>query len=207
MTNKLYFVPEDWYTGPNCQKRNAKITQIKDYSDYPVLGYELGNWLWDKTEIMTVSDELLKTSDYTFTFWMYGGENDRLDEVCELHIIRDGNYNKCEKYKLNRNHTVPVKRVNGWKLFEITFSTAKAEEIELRFVVMGAETKIIPAGDASDYLSLPDDPEPISAPTKKRTIIKSKLLKIAAAVVTVLAVSAVIFSLIKQIRSRRHINF
>lgn len=207
MKNKLYFVPQAWYPNPECPKNIASIENIKDFDGNETEGFVLGNWLWDRSEISTCCEDLLRNQNYSIIFWLSGGENDRWDEVCELQVIRDGNYEHMEVFKLNRSNTIPLKRYKGWRLYELTFNSRNAAEVELRFAVMGAVTKIIPALDAESYDRIVSEPEPEYKPVSKRRNIKKLIVTLATSVAAVLAVAAIIFTLFKKLRSKKHIKF
>ena len=207
MKNKLYFVPEAWYPNPECPKNSAAIEAVKDFDGSDVQGFVLGNWLWDRSEIMTCCEEMRRRQDYSITFWLSGGENDRWDEVCEFQVIRNEDYEQREVFKLNRSNTIPLKRYNGWRLYELTFNTGNASEIELRFSVTGAVTKVIPALDAESYEHIVSEPEPEYKPVSKRRNIKKFIWTIAGAVAAVIALLAIGVTLFRKISAKKRVKF
>lgn len=118
--------------------------------------YMIGNWNWNWTEILTKPLILPKNTLHTFTFWLNGGENDRNNEVCRFEIVFNNDHENRYTYNLNRNFVKPLKKVNGWELYEIPFITGDNEYTELRFVAQNAPMTILTAKDKSAYADLAD---------------------------------------------------
>lgn len=99
---------------------------------------------------------LEKNTDYSFCFWLNGGENDRGDEVCQLRVVFDGNHDDCLIYKLNRGYIKPLKKYKGWELYDITFNTADSDLTQLKFVAQTAYMAVQPAKAPEEYADLED---------------------------------------------------
>lgn len=155
----FYFEPSLWKPNNDCIDNVSKFMQVENQNGEMVEGCRLGNWKYDWSEIIYELSKFSTNEEYTFTFWIHGGENDRYDEVSELQIIYDHDYNNKIEFPLNRNYTKPIKTYHGYKLYEISFSTKNYKSIQLRFVAMGAILDIIPAGPISEYKHLPEDPD------------------------------------------------
>lgn len=154
---KLFFLPRKWKFNPECQKNKGERTIITDMFGKLSEAFCIGNWGWDWTEIQSEMLVLEKNTDYVFTFWLNGGENDRYQETCQLEIIFDNDKDNSFTYKLNRDIIKPVKRYKGWVLFEIPFKTETNDYTRLKFAVMNAHTAILPALGKEAYANLPDD--------------------------------------------------
>lgn len=192
--NKLFFVPSEWSFNNDCANNVGKRCLVFDIDENLVDGFTIGNWQWDWTEITTDQLLLKKNEDYTFTFFIKGGENDRNDEVCQLQILFDNDYENKEIFKLNRNYIKPYKKHNGWKLYEITFNTGNHDFTQFRFVVMGAITSIIPSEEKEKYTFLTDDIE--QEPKKDKKIIIKKI-------VIAIGVILVILKIVSWIKKRK----
>ena len=118
--------------------------------------YTIGNWGWSWTEIVSKQLTLPKNTLHTFTFWLNGGENDRSDEVCRLEIFFNNDYDGRYTYNLNRSFIKPIKRCNGWELYEIPFRTGDNEYTQLKFIAQRAYMTVLTAQDVSSYKDLPE---------------------------------------------------
>lgn len=158
--NKLYFNAREWSFNKDCTDNVGDRNFINDFNGKLVEVYTIGSWQWQWTEILTKQLTLEKNSEYTFTFWLNGGENDRYDETCQFQILFNNDYEGKYVYKLNRDYIKPVKRYKGWKLFEIPFTTGDNEYTQLRFVSCRAIMTVMASLDKEAYIDLPDD-EPV----------------------------------------------
>ena len=122
--------------------------------------YMIGDWGWNWTEIVSKTLILPKNTLHTFTFWLNGGENDRNNEVCRFEVVFNNDYEGRYTYNLNRNFIKPLKKVNGWELYEIPFRTGDNEYTQLKFVAQAAYMTVMTAKDASEYASIPDSVDP-----------------------------------------------
>jgi hypothetical protein len=157
MDNRLYFNAREWKFNPDCENNVGERTFITGLDGKLVEVYTLGNWGWEWSEITSKQLTLQKNTEYSFTFWLNGGENDRNNEVCRLQIIFNNDYENSLIYKLNRNYIKPLKRYKGWELYEIPFTTEDNEYTELRFVAQAAYMAVMPAKDKEEYADMPDE--------------------------------------------------
>lgn len=116
----------------------------------------IGDWRYNWTEIVTKQLILPKNTTHTFTFWLNGGENDKNDEVCRFVVVYNNDCENCYTYNLNRNFIKPLKKVNGWELYEIPFITGDNEYTQLRFAAMRAYMTVMTAKPKEEYADLPD---------------------------------------------------
>ena len=165
---KLYFEPRKWSFNKACNHNVGSRSFITGPDGVLAEGYMIGDWWNNWTEIVSGTLLLPKNRDCCFTFWLNGGENDRYDEVCRLEIVFNNDYEQRLTYNLNRNYIRPVKKLNGWELYEIPFRTQDNEYTELRFVAQKAYLTILAAKDASAYAGLPDTADPFEEERPQR---------------------------------------
>jgi hypothetical protein len=160
MSNRLYFNAREWNFNQDCANNKGGRCFIDGIDGKLTEVYSIGSWDYDWTEIISKSLALEKNTEYSFCFWLNGGENDRNDEVCQLRVVFDDNYDDCLLFKLNRSYIKPLKRYNGWELYDITFRTCDGPgdycKTQLRFEAMRAVMTIHPAKEPEDYELLPD---------------------------------------------------
>lgn len=165
---KLYFNPRKWSFNQTCKDNVGNRSFITGPDGVLAEAYMIGNWTNAWTEIVSETLLLPKNTDCSFTFWLNGGENDRNDEVCRLEIIFNNNFEQRLNYNLNRNYIPPVKKLNGWELYEIPFRTEDNEYTELRFVAQRAYMTILSAKDVSAYADIPDTVDPFEGERPQR---------------------------------------
>lgn len=164
---KLYFDARQWRFNESCDRNVGNRSFMVGPDGTLAEAYMIGNWSWDWTEI--ISDLLLpKYTDCTFTFWLNGGENDRYNEVCRFEVILDDDYNQRFTFNLNRNFIPPLKKLNGWELYEIPFRTLGNERTQLRFVAQAAYMTVMEAKDAAAYAQFADIPDPFESERPQR---------------------------------------
>ncbi len=166
--NRLYFSARDWSFNKECPNNTGNRSFMQGPDGIINEAYMIGNWSWDWTEIISKPLILPKNIMHTFTFWLNGGENDRNDEVCRFEIIFNNDVDNRYTYNLNRNFIRPLKKVNGWELYEIPFRTGDNEYTQLKFVGMRAFMTILEAKDAAEYADLPDNPDPFEKQRPQR---------------------------------------
>lgn len=154
--NVLYFNAREWTFNKACEDNVGSRSFMNGPDGELAEAFTIGNWDWNWTEIRTKQLVLTKNTPYLFTFWLNGGENDRNDEVCRFEVIFNSDYESRYTYNLNRSFIRPVKRLNGWELYEIPFITGDNEYTELRFVAQRAYMTVMAAKDKSAYDGLPD---------------------------------------------------
>lgn len=157
---KLYFNARNWKFNKDCSHNVGTRSFMQGPDGGLAEAYMIGNWNNDWTEI--VSDTLLlpKDTDCSFTFWLNGGENDRHDEVCRFEIIFNNDWERRYTYNLNRNYIQPLKKLNGWELYEIPFHTLDNEYTQLKFIAQKAYMTVLAAKDAAAYGQYADTPDP-----------------------------------------------
>lgn len=201
----LFFNVTDWHVDKQVPQSVATIKTVRGFDGAEVLTWQLGDWNWNWTTLTSKRD-LEPNTEYIFTFWLNGGENDRGDEVCNLEIFGD-DWDLRTTFKLNRDYILPTLIKNGWYLFCIPFKTDKVGKTTLRFSVSGAITTIAPAQSAVSYENLESDDDDHEKPqrsnvvfengwpddiTKKTSVIKEKLLNNKKRIVKALKVVGVI---------------
>lgn len=88
MTNRLYFNAREWSFNKACERNVGERCFITGIEGKLVEVFTIGNWDYrNYTEIVTKPMTLEKNTDYSFCFWLNGGENDRSDEVCQPKIL------------------------------------------------------------------------------------------------------------------------
>lgn len=164
---RLYFNPRKW----SLNKESAKVGG-RSFMQGPdgelAEAFMIGDWSNSWTEIISETLLLPKNTDCRFTFWLNGGENDKYNEVCRLEVIFNNDFEHCYTYNLNRNFIRPVKKMNGWELYEIPFRTADNEYTQLKFCAQRAYMTVMTAKDASAYESFPDSPDPFEVERPQR---------------------------------------
>lgn len=153
---RLYFNAREWTFNKACEDNVGSRSFMTGPDGELAEAFTIGNWSWDWTEIRTKQLVLPKNTPHTFTFWLNGGENDKNNEVCRFEVVFNSDYENRYTYNLNRNFIQPVKRLNGWELYEIPFITGDNEYTELRFVAQCAYMTVMNAKDKSAYEALPD---------------------------------------------------
>ncbi|MGN0650613.1 MAG: hypothetical protein ACI4KM_09280 [Oscillospiraceae bacterium] len=161
--NRLFFNARDWSFNPDCDNNIGNRSFMQAPDGTLAEAFMIGDWGYNWTEIKSKSFALPKNTLHTFTFWLNGGENDNNNEVCRFEIVfhddyRVGltDYERRFTYNLNRNFIKPIKKVNGWELYEIPFRTGDNEYTQLRFVAQRAYMTVLGAKGAEYYADLPD---------------------------------------------------
>ena len=165
----ILFNPRNWYDNPDSdwsnrcerymyQSPDGKMTEI----------YSLGDWNGNWSEIRSRFIPVDKDTDYTFVFWLNGGENDRYNEVCRMiavytdseeQNIPDEEWRGNYIYKLNRGGVKPIKNIDGWYLFAIELPKPDKRFLELRFAAQNAPMALKTAEEPSAYENLEDRPD------------------------------------------------
>lgn len=171
----LYIEPRSFHPLKACENNVFCRSYITGFLDGRLQeALMLGDWNWNWSEIASEPLELQADTDYVLTFWLNGGENDCYNETCDLRILfTDDAAQEFDRdaeliFKLNRRYIRPLKKVDGWELYEIPFRTENKQYTRLKFVAMRAPMAILPAGDAADYAALEDRPHPLEDQAKQR---------------------------------------
>lgn len=175
----FYLEPKKWKKHPDV--RNTKFdrfSMISPFGDGSAMQdvLAIGDWGSNWCEITNGVAVLEKNTEYRFVFWLNGGENDRSNEVCQLHIIftddpvnmpmSDWENKLC--FKLNRSYIKPIKRCKGWELYSIPFTTAETDFVQFRFVAQNAPMAVMAAESPDHYESLQDDFDPFEGMRPQR---------------------------------------
>lgn len=154
--NRLYFNPRDWALVSDAP---GYRTFIEGPDGILSESFMIGDWGWNWTEIASNTLTLEKHTKYEFVFWLNGGENDQNNETCQFAVLFDGDYDGRLIYNLNRSYIKPLKKVSGWELYCIPFTTGDNENTQLRFMAMRAPMTVMSAGDPEGYTDLADSPD------------------------------------------------
>lgn len=152
----LYFNAREWHFNKECKDNTGSRSFMMGPDGTLTEAFTIGNWTWNWTEICSKQLTLAKNTPHMFTFWLNGGENDRNNEVCRFEVIFNNDHENRYTYNLNRSFIQPVKRLNGWELYEIPFVTGDNEYTELRFVAQYAYMTVMAAKDKFEYADFPD---------------------------------------------------
>lgn len=152
----LYFNAREWRFNKDCEDNTGSRSFMTGPDGALTEAFTIGNWSWNWTEICSKQLILAKNTPHMFTFWLNGGENDRNNEVCRFEVIFNNDHENRYTYNLNRSFIQPVKRLNGWELYEIPFITGDNEYTELRFVAQYAYMTVMAAKDKFEYAEFPD---------------------------------------------------
>lgn len=158
--NRLYFDAREWSFNKECKNNVGSRSFMQGPDGIIAEAYMIGNWGWDWTEIVSRTLLLPKNTLNTFTFWLNGGENDNSNEICRFEVIFNNDYENRYTYNLNRNFIKPLKKVNGWELYEIPFRTGDNEYTQLKFIAQRAYMTVLNARDISEYSDLADNADP-----------------------------------------------
>ena len=162
----IYFNPKEWSFDRGVKSCVGLQKTVVGFDGEETPTWQIADWMWSWTTLGTTM-ELEPESEYIFTFWLNGGENDRSDEVCNLDVWFGGDWDNRITFKLNRDYLMPTLVKNGWYLFSVPFKTAQSGTVSLAFNVMGAVTTIAPAKSAMEYSHIEgdeNDPERIMRP-------------------------------------------
>lgn len=158
--NKLYFDAREWIFNKECKNNVGSRSFMQGPDGIINEAFMIGNWGWDWSEIISRIMLLPKNTLNTFTFWLNGGENDNNNEICRFEVIFNNDYENRYTYNLNRNFIKPLKKVNGWELYEIPFRTGDNEYTQFKFIAQRAYMTVLNAKDVSEYADLADTVDP-----------------------------------------------
>ena len=170
----ISFNARQWNVSKGCDKTVGSRTFITDPFDGLSEAWLLGDWNWNWSQIETRDMILEKNTDYVFTLWLNGGENDCNDSVCQLEIMFDNDYDGRSIYRLDRNYIRYTKHYKGWYLYRIPFNTGDACYTKLRFIAMRAYCALIPAKELSAYENLPEDLPQKNVPQRHNIVFGSE---------------------------------
>lgn len=156
---RLYFSAREWGFNKDCPNNVGCRSFMQGPDGVVAEAFMIGDWGWNWTEITSKTLILQKNTLHTFVFWLNGGENDCNDETCRFEVIFNNDYENRYTYNLNRSYIRPLRKINGWELYEIPFMTADNEYTQLRFVAQRAYMTVLAAKDPEAYAGLPDVPD------------------------------------------------
>lgn len=158
---RLFFRPREWNFSKDCKDTAVgERCFITSFDETLAEVYCIGDWGDSLSQIVTKDLILEKYTEYAFSFWLNGGENERLDEICQLHVVFDNDYENRLIFKLNRSFIKPVKHYKGWYLYEIHFTTEDNSYTQLRFVAQRAPMAVMFADAPAAYENIPNEPVP-----------------------------------------------
>lgn len=169
----IYFNAREWKPSKDCDKTIATRSFISGPFGGLTEAYTVGNWSWDWSQIETKDMTLEKNTDYEFTFWLNGGENDRNDETCRFEIMFDNDYENRYVYNLNRNFIKYKRYYKGWYLYVIPFNTGDSCYTKFRFISTRTYSTIMRADAPEKYADLPEE-TPIEGLPQRHNIIFSE---------------------------------
>lgn len=153
---RLYFSAREWGFNKDCSNNVGYRSFMQGPDGVVAEAFMIGDWGWNWTEITSKTLILQKNTLHTFVFWLNGGENDSNNETCRFEVIFNNDYENRYTYNLNRNFIRPLRKINGWELYEIPFMTADNEYTQLRFVAQRAYMTVLAAKDPEAYAELSD---------------------------------------------------
>jgi hypothetical protein len=157
----IEFEPRKWKTNPDV-KKSSKSNRVFFTAENGELRelWQLGDWNWNWSEIITPELKLDNYTDYRVIFWLKNEANYDRNSVCRFEITFDGDYNDRSIYNLSPGFVEPLLTKDGWKLFCIPFNTGGSESCTLRFVAQHAPISVKPVSfyELSDVY--PDKPLP-----------------------------------------------
>lgn len=165
---KLYFEPRTWSFNDDCEHNVGSRSFMVGPDGVLAESYMIGDWWYHWTEIVSKTLLLPRNQNCSFTFWLNGGENDTNDEICRFEVIFNNDYEQRLIYNLNRHYIPPVKKLNGWELYEIPFRTQDNEYTQLRFVAQKAYMTVLTAKDAAAYEGLQGSTDPFEKDRPQR---------------------------------------
>ena len=154
---RIYFKARNWEFNKACSENKGERCFISGLSNNLEEVFSIGSRENSRTEIISKPMMLEKHTLYRFSFWLKEVEKEEGSKNCKLHVIFDGKNDQVYQYKLSQNYINPIKIVEGWRLYDISFETQTNSVTQLKFVVEGATIMIMSAQEPSEYKDLKDD--------------------------------------------------
>lgn len=163
--NYIFFDPRNW-----SEKDGVERTFIDGFEGKLEEILQIGSW---STDCVARSEHLLLNADteYTFVFWLNGGENESAGEICDLLISFGSDEEFRNKYKLNRNYIKPVLHHEGWELYTISFNTPHGDgnvDVRFSFHSKNAPMAVKGAKEPSYYAEWQDEIDEFAAQRPQR---------------------------------------
>lgn len=167
MSKVINFNARDFKFDSTCENNVGTRMFISDSFGNNVEAFELGNWMWDWSQIVC-DKKLEKNTDYVFRFAMTGGYCDTHEEVSQFIIcpIHEGaeltdDWDDRYTYSLAKSAYKPTlskRSADGemLRVYEIPFNTGDCETIRFVFVSMRAVAKFMPAEELQKYSDMED---------------------------------------------------
>ncbi len=156
--HRIYFNAKNWDMSRSCPDGKVEKCFISGLFGRLEEVFVLGDWSDVPSEIISKPMMLEQNSIYHFCFWLKGGENKDGNEVCQLQVMFDGKMDQVNRYRLSQNYITPIKEVQGWRLYDISFETNKNSVTQLKFIAQKCSMTIMAAGDPEEYKHLQDTP-------------------------------------------------
>lgn len=159
MSNVINFNAREFNFDKNCENNVGSRIFITGLDGKNTEAFEIGDWVWNWSQIRC-EKHLEKNTDYVFRFAMTGGYCDTQEEVSQLIIFNDENWDDRYTYPLAQSAYAPIlskKSGDGIiRVYEIPFNTGKAEKTTFIFTAQRAVARFMPALDNKDYEALED---------------------------------------------------
>ena len=160
------FEPRAWTVEPARNNWHNKVerTFITDLTGGLTEAFCIGDWYKNWSSVESPKITLDENETYTFTFWLNGGENDRLEELCQFRIYLNDDTENPFIFRLNRDYIKPTKYHQGWYRYQIPFNTGAGISnhngviITLQFAAMDAHCAFLP--DKAEFDALPNEETP-----------------------------------------------
>jgi hypothetical protein len=138
--------PREWRKNPAAPKDGVcnRMFYTEDNGEFREY-WELGNWQWGWSEIITGELHLEPYTEYRMLFWLSGGDHHERQNICRFEVTFDDDYENRSIYGLIKNCVKPLLTKGEWKLFCIPFMTGGNERTTFRFVAQNAPVKVKPA--------------------------------------------------------------
>lgn len=163
------FEPRKWRVdllGNNKSSHCAERIIVTDMIGGMTEVLSLGSWSHEWAYVRSPHFMLKKNTDYVFTFWHNGGENQNNSELCQFRAYPVQDELNPLVFKLNRNYIKETKYNSGWYRYDIPFNTGGGDgnneieviAMEFQFISMYAHSAFMP--NRSEFDALPDDERP-----------------------------------------------
>lgn len=157
MSNVINFNAKEFSFDKSCEDNVGSRMFIIGLDGKTTEVLEIGDWGWNWSQIKC-EKHLAKNTDYIFRFAMTGGYCDTGEEVSQLIIFNDENWDDRYTYPLAKSAYAPVLS-KKWdegilRVYEIPFNTGEAEKTTLVFTAQKAVARFMPALNNESYEGL-----------------------------------------------------
>lgn len=157
MSNVINFNAREFSFDKSCEDNVGSRMFIIGLDGKTTEVLEIGDWGWNWSQIKCEKC-LSKNTDYIFRFAMTGGYCDTGEEVSQLIIFNDENWDDRYTYPLAKSAYAPVLS-KEWddgilRIYEIPFNTGEAEKTTFVFTAQKAVARFMPALDNESYEGL-----------------------------------------------------